>query len=75
MKYCSLTRKHRARAPLTRFCVLCHLPTTNPSSVNPCTPHLIDPRSTPHPYFDVRTNSLRLLTNLAERPLNPIQNR
>jgi hypothetical protein len=74
MKYCSLTRKHRACPPRTRFCVLCHLPTTHPSSAQQRTPHPIHPGSTPHPYFHVRRNSFRLLTNLAEGPLNAIQN-
>jgi hypothetical protein len=74
MKYCSPTRKHRARPPRTRVRVPCHLPTTNPSSAKQRTPHLIDPRSTPHPYFDVPRKSLHLLTKLAQGPLNPIQN-
>jgi len=74
MKYCSLTRKYRACPPRTPFGVLCHLPTTHPSSAQQPTPHPIHSGSAPPPYLYVRTNSLRLLPNLAEGPLNVIQN-
>ena len=74
MTYCALTRKHRASPPRTRVRVPGPLRTTNASSAKQRTPHPAHPGSTPHPYFDVRRNSFRLLTNLAVGPLNPIQN-